>query len=146
MIRQQALADARLLQQGQEQVGQIQQTRAPALAAPISGLQQLLERLADIKLTTGSGGLLGADVIEPIQQPIQIDRQRINPGGEAAVIEQGLQQMLHIHLPVAPAARLLLAGQQQIPGRFTETVRLGGEAGAGGASGGGGVRRHGRGS
>ena len=112
-------------------MGHIDQPRPPAGALAIRGLQKLLEGLADEQLPRSTGGLIGAEVIQLIEQSVAIDRQGIDPAGMARIGEQHLQQVLHVQLLVPPAASLLLAGQQQLPGHLTETIRLSGEAAAG---------------
>jgi len=96
-------------------------------------LEQELQVFADKEISAGAGGLIRTEVIELIQQAGRIPGQGIHPGGKALVIEQHLQEVLHIHIGVPPAPRLVLGRQQQIPGRIAEAIRGAGE----------GVRPHG---
>ena len=119
-----------LLEQGQEQVGPIQPAGAPASPAAVGRFQQVFEGITNEQLGAGAAGLVGAKRIEPIEQALGLQRQGIDPGAIARITEQHLHQVLHIHLAMAPAPGLVLAGEQQLPGQLTEAIRFGGEAAA----------------
>lgn len=121
-------------------MGNLDQPVAPGEPPLLGHLQQILQGIADIEGVAGARGLVGAEGFQPIQQPVFIHRQPLHPGAKARLQQKGEQQMLHIHRPVAPAAGLLLAGEQQIPGAVAEAIGGGGEAGGGAGKG---VGRHG---
>jgi hypothetical protein len=110
-------------------MGDIEQPRAPGRSAAVGVLEQVFEGIPHIQGGVPGVGLIGAEGLQAIQQPIPIDRQGIDPNGEAAIQQQGEQQVLHIHGAVAPAPGLILAGQQQIPTGVAETIGIAGEAG-----------------
>jgi hypothetical protein len=128
--REQGGAATGLIKQGQEQVGPIQPAGAPASPATVGGFEQVFEGITNEQLGTGAAGLVGAEGIEPIEQALGLDRQGIHPGAVARITEQHLHQVLHIHLAMAPTPGLVLAGEQQLPGRLTEAIRLGRKAAA----------------
>ena len=127
--RQQGGAQAGFRQQGRQQVRHLQQAIAPALPAAIGGLQQLFEGLADVELAAGGGALVGAKLLQAIQQPITVQGQGVHPALELPIQPQGLQQVLHIQGAMAPAAGLVLGGEQQIPGVVAKPLGIAGEAG-----------------
>ena len=133
LLGQQGAADAGLVDQGQEQVGDVQQAGAPGRAAAIGRLQQILEGIADVKAAAAGAGLAGAEGFETVEQAAWLQGQRIDPRGEAGLLQQGEQQMLHVHRAVAPATGLVLARQQQFPGVVAEAIRVAREAGGGGS-------------
>ena len=138
---QEGAGNAAIVQQGRQQMGDINEARTPLAPLAIGLLQKQFQVLADEQVPGTAGGLIRAEVIQLIQQTRGIEGQGIHPGGVALVIQQHLQQVLHVHLAVAPAAGLLLAGQQEVPAGIAEAIRNRGEAG--GASGVG-IRPHGR--
>jgi hypothetical protein len=111
-------------------VGPIQPAGAPTGPASVSRLQQIFEGITNEQLATGAAGLVGAKGIQPIEQALGLERQGIHPGAVARITEQHLHQVLHIHLAMAPAPGLVLAGEQQLPSQRTEPIRLGREAAA----------------
>ena len=111
-------------------MGAIQPAGAPAGPAPVGRFQQVLEGITHEQLGAGAAGLVCAEGIEPIEQALRLQRQGIDPGAIARITEQHLHQVLHIQLAMAPPPSLVLAGEQQLPSRLTEAIRLGGEAAA----------------
>jgi hypothetical protein len=111
-------------------VGPIQPAGAPAGPALVGRFEQVFEGITHDQLDAGAAGLVRAEGIEPIEQALRLQRQGIDPGAIARITQQHLHQVLHIHLAMAPTPGLVLAGEQQLPSRLTEAIRLGGEAAA----------------
>jgi hypothetical protein len=126
---QQGCANPGFIEQRHQQVGNIQQPGSPGGPASIPILQQIFQGIADIEVATGAWGLLAAKGLQPIQEAIGIDGQGLNPGAKATVPEERLQQVLHIHGPMPPAAGGVLGGQQELPGVLAEVLWVAGEAG-----------------
>ncbi len=109
-------------------MGDVDQAGAPVGTAPVGGLQQVFEGIADEQLSGNGGRLLGAEALQLIQQPVPVGGQGLHPAAVARILEQHLDQMFHIELAMAPAAGLVLAGEQQFPGGLAESIGLAGEA------------------
>jgi hypothetical protein len=128
-VHQQSGAQPRLHQQGEQEVRHLDAAIPPEESAPVGLLQQLLKGVTDVERGVRARGLVGAESLQAIQEPVLIHGQSLHPGGEPAVEEQRQQQVLHIHGAVAPAAGLLLTGDQQVPCWIAEALWTGGEAG-----------------
>ena len=74
--------------------------------------------------------MLGTELIQPIEQPIAIQPQGLQQLAAAGLLEEGLEEVLHIQLPMAPAAGLVLGAEQQVPGQVGEPFRFAGKADA----------------
>ena len=112
-------------------MGHIQKALSPLDPVAICLFQQLFKCLTYVQRLIASGGLVSAKRLQPIQQTILINGQGLTPGRKAPIQQQSQKQVLDVHRAMAPAAGLVLAGDQQIPGGVTETLRIGGETGRG---------------
>jgi hypothetical protein len=112
-------ADARLGRQGLEQMGQIEQGTSLQRPAGVSLLKQVFEGIADVQGADRGRGLGGAEAFKLVERRIARHCQALSPAIEAGILQQAEQQMLHVHGAMAPTARLVLAGQQQVPGLLT---------------------------
>jgi hypothetical protein len=61
------------IQQGHQQVGNIEQTGSPGCAAAIRIFQKIFKGITDIEIATGAGRLVAAEGLQPIQKAIGID-------------------------------------------------------------------------
>jgi len=125
---QQGCPNPGFIEQRHQQVGNIQQPGSPGCPAAIRIFQQILQGITDIEIATGAGRLVATEGLQPIQEAIGINGQGLNPGAKATIPQERLQQVLHIHGPMPPAAGGVLGGQQELPGVLAEVLWVAGEA------------------
>ena len=125
---QQGGSDPGIPHQGHQQLGHIQQGGSPGDPAALGSLQQIFQGISDVKLRPVGAGLVGTEALQPIQQPVWIEGQGIQPAVKAPLRQQGLQQVLHVHRAMAPAASSVLGSQEQLPAVIAEAIGVAGEA------------------
>jgi hypothetical protein len=70
---QQGCTNPGFIEQGHQQVGNIEQTGSPGCAAAIGIVQQIFQGITDVEISTGAWGLVHAEGLHTIEEAIGID-------------------------------------------------------------------------
>ena len=87
----------------------LDQPRAPDPTNAIGFFEEILQILPNEQVIPPGHRLIGEKSLQPIQQLLGVNPQKIDQVAVTAVAEQHLEQMLHIKLAMAPTARQVLA-------------------------------------
>ena len=92
-------------------MGHVDVAGAPAVGQAVRIVEQLIQIGPQVEGITVFRGLIPTELIQPGQQVGRIEPQPSPPGLPGRGLQQGQQQMFHVHLPVLPGLGLGLTGQ-----------------------------------
>ena len=92
-------------------MGHVDAAGAPAVGQAVRIVQQLIQVRPQVEGITVFRGLIPTELVQLGQELSRIEPQPSPPCLPGRGLQQGQQQMFHVHLPVLPGLGLGLTGQ-----------------------------------